>query len=1111
METPTCFYTIIKPEKISFDAEISSVASKNKVFRATWRAPSGKQTVAAKCCSRFHEEEVLIMARMNHKNIIKLLGVVKPASLKENYIIVTEYAERGSLYNVIQQHRENWPEFRQNYSMRLAQDGARALQYIHDTKYQHGDVKSPNFLVTSEDVLKICDFGISRQCEYTISTVTNRGSYPWMAPEALGDVGTIYDSSSTSSRKPCKVTTKSDVYSFGVVIWELISGKAPYPDKQLYYICKAVVEKGERLEIPHDCPEHQQISDLLNKCWQADYVQRPNMQEVLENLICIEDGWKKTSGKQEVDGKWEMCHEFGKKGSGPGEFNGATSITATQMSDIAVIDCCNKQVVISSNEGQHKESIPLQSYPLDIAAIHNHDNQLVVVDDTKYVKVFDKKNKLAFQFPTVPQSEVDKTEVNLQSVAVRKDGTILVGDVERMVWTEHRPTDGQLLHTVPVQTPPYFLSVDHCTNTVVVSGLEINRVRVYVAAGNGATLSTINPTTDTKCQRVQRCRGVCCDRSGIYITVCNAADGTGHIHHYDLDGVFLACLARGLQCPYGITFTSDRQLAIADWESVKMYHKWRTSSKKKKVAAKCCSVFHEKEVLIMARMSHRNIIELLGVVKPTNASESHIIVTEYAERGSLYKVIEKHREDWPEFRQSHWMRWAQDGAKALQYIHQMGYQHGDVKSPNFLVTSDNILKICDFGISRKCEYTISTVTNRGSYPWMAPEALGDLSTVYDPSSTSSRKPCKVTTKSDVYSFGVVIWELISGKAPYPDKQLYDICKAVVEKGERLEIPHDCPENQQITDLLNKCWQADYAHRPNMQEVLEILICIEDGWKKTAGRLEVEVGKWEMCCEFGKKGRGTGEFDGARSIVVTGPGEIAVVDCWNNRAVICSDEGQHKENIPLHSCTYPCDIATIHNHDNQWVVVDHTKYVKVFSEKKLVLHFPTVPQSKVDKMDVNLQSVAVRKNGTILVGDVKRMVWTEHRPTDGQLLHTVTVQTPPYFLAVDDYTNTGRVVVSGGDKQRFDVAASNGKTLAHIKPTIHGCQVQHCCGACYGDSGIFITVSNELGTGHIHHYDRKGVFLACLAQGLFFPQGITFKSDGQLAVADQKSVKMYQKV
>ncbi|XP_022101634.1 E3 ubiquitin-protein ligase TRIM56-like isoform X2 [Acanthaster planci] len=266
--------------------------------------------------------------------------------------------------------------------------------------------------------------------------------------------------------------------------------------------------------------------------------------------------------------KWEMCCKFDHTGGGLGGVMFTVGITGTVCGEIALVKYFNKKVLLCSSDGQVKEKIPVQSSPWDIAAIHNHDNQLVVVDDTKYVKVFNKKNELAFQFPTVPQSEVDKADMNFSSVAVKEDGTILVGDVNRMVWTEHRPTDGALLCTIPVQTPPCYLAVDDHTDRVVVSGGGSQKVDI--ASSNGTILATIKPSING--QQVQHCHGVCCDSSGTYIAVCNEPD-TGHIHHYDLDGNFLACVVQGLHVPFGITSTPDRKLAVGDGHAVKMYHK----------------------------------------------------------------------------------------------------------------------------------------------------------------------------------------------------------------------------------------------------------------------------------------------------------------------------------------------------------------------------------------------------------------------------------------------------------------------------------------------------------------------------------------------------------
>ncbi|XP_022101705.1 uncharacterized protein LOC110985174 [Acanthaster planci] len=271
---------------------------------------------------------------------------------------------------------------------------------------------------------------------------------------------------------------------------------------------------------------------------------------------------------EEKGRKWEMCCEVGKTGDSPGNFQLAISVAVAPSGEVAVADCLDNQVVLCSSEGQPKAKIPLHSRPYRITAVHSHDNQLVVVDDTKYVKVFNKKNKLAFQFPTVPQSAVDKTRMNLRGVAVRKDGTILVGDVNRMVWTEHSPTDGALLRTIPVQTPPWFLAVDDHNDRVVVSGGGSQKVDI--ATNYGITLATIRPTI--KGQQVQLCHGVCCNNSGFCIVVRNGPN-TGHVHHYDLDGNFLIWWAQGLSNPYGITFTPYGKFLVADSYSVKMYHK----------------------------------------------------------------------------------------------------------------------------------------------------------------------------------------------------------------------------------------------------------------------------------------------------------------------------------------------------------------------------------------------------------------------------------------------------------------------------------------------------------------------------------------------------------
>ncbi|XP_038073023.1 tyrosine-protein kinase STK-like [Patiria miniata] len=260
----------ISLDKIKRDSEVSTPGSRNTVWMATYSSPSGPRTVAVKNCGRFKREEALILQKLRHPNIIEFLGVA-PLSFG-GYAIVTEFAEKGSLYDLIKQHPDDWSDFKKQCWIKWAIEMARGLQYIHEQKYQHGDVKSPNMVITQDDTLKICDFGTARHCEVTVSTCSIRGSWAWMAPEVMGEPDP------QSQTKP-KVTTKSDVFSYAVVVWELLTGKAPFPGESAVNMLKAVAIQRKRLEIPTACPES--LRDLLTECWDQDHTKRPSMEEIL--------------------------------------------------------------------------------------------------------------------------------------------------------------------------------------------------------------------------------------------------------------------------------------------------------------------------------------------------------------------------------------------------------------------------------------------------------------------------------------------------------------------------------------------------------------------------------------------------------------------------------------------------------------------------------------------------------------------------------------------------------------------------------------------------------------------------------------------------------------
>jgi len=185
------------------------------------------------------------------------------------------------------------------------------------------------------------------------------------------------------------------------------------------------------------------------------------------------------------------------------------------------------------------------------------------------------------------------------------------------------------------------------------------------------------------------------------------------------------------------------------------------------------------------------------------------MVSEYIKLGSLQAAIHAKKKLTKLVK----AKIALDIANGMNFLHQSGILHRDLKPDNVLIVSfsgkaDINAKLTDFGTSRVIgdaadDYTFTK--GLGTPIYMAPEILGHQD---------------YSEKADVYSFGIMLWALVAMKEPYTEfKNSWDIARFVTA-GKRLEIPKNA--GPLMTHLINKAWTQLPEDRPSFEEIAQEL-------------------------------------------------------------------------------------------------------------------------------------------------------------------------------------------------------------------------------------------------------------------------------------------------
>uniref|UniRef100_A0A6Q2XW98 receptor protein-tyrosine kinase n=1 Tax=Esox lucius TaxID=8010 RepID=A0A6Q2XW98_ESOLU len=148
-------------------------------------------------------------------------------------------------------------------------------------------------------------------------------------------------------------------------------------------------------------------------------------------------------------------------------------------------------------------------------------------------------------------------------------------------------------------------------------------------------------------------------------------------------------------------------------------------------------------------------------------------------------------------------------AKGMEFLASRKCIHRDLAARNILLSENNVVKICDFGLARDIHKDPDYVRKgdaRLPLKWMAPEAIFDK--IY-------------TTQSDVWSFGVLMWEIFSlGASPYPGLHIDEDFCCRLKEGTRMSAPEY--SSSEIYQTMLDCWQGESGDRPTFTDLVERL-------------------------------------------------------------------------------------------------------------------------------------------------------------------------------------------------------------------------------------------------------------------------------------------------
>ena len=212
------------------------------------------------------------------------------------------------------------------------------------------------------------------------------------------------------------------------------------------------------------------------------------------------------------------------------------------------------------------------------------------------------------------------------------------------------------------------------------------------------------------------------------------------------------------------------------------------------------------EANILSKLDHQNIIKFYDLFESKKPKHSINIVTEYADGGDLSEKIKERKNKNNNFSESEILDYFTQICLAIKHIHEKKIIHRDLKSGNIFLMKTGLVKLGDFGISKKFMKTMEKAkTMVGTPYYLSPEIISG--NPYD-------------AKSDIWSLGVLLYEMMTFKMPF-NANNFSMLVAKIQRGNY--IPPPSIYTKDLRELVSKCLTLEPERRPSIQEIIRMPI------------------------------------------------------------------------------------------------------------------------------------------------------------------------------------------------------------------------------------------------------------------------------------------------